>query len=106
VNLALWAQTSPFSEIKKKYVLNTDWIFMLISSYFLRLADGAIQVLNVAIVINVSNCLPLTRVYGRVMFGWIIIILMVCQINNLSTNKLKTKKYHIVRKNCIKKMAR
>ena len=50
---------------------------MLISSCFLRLADGVIQVLNVAIVINVSNCLPLTRVYGRVMFGWIIIILMV-----------------------------
>ena len=50
---------------------------MLISSYFLRLTDDAIQVLNVAIVINVSNCLPLTRVYGRVMFGWIIIILMV-----------------------------
>jgi hypothetical protein len=26
----------------------------------------------------------------------------ISQINNLSTNKLKTKKYHTVRKNCIK----
>lgn len=49
---------------------------MLISSYILRLGDGVIPVLNVAIVLNLSNYLPLTSVYGRVMFGWLIIILM------------------------------